>query len=196
VREREDEGERREFRVARDGDKVGCWSARGGATHTQKAPPAGHAGKSILVAHSDGLRGHKAIKWPELKVISVMLKSSNYSLLPQIFLKNTTFRTFILIQNELCYLIEENESKGSSGGVGIWIQSAATERRSTVICSTCASFWPIAQLEEEKHCMGPIKTVSARETEAHVTISSQTTFYFAKKKHLKTSLFTQTPLKF
>jgi hypothetical protein len=110
VREREDEGERREFRVARDGDKVGCWSARGGATHTQKAPPAGHAGKSILVAHSDGLRGHKAIKWPELKVISVMLKSSNYSLLPQIFLKNTTFRTFILIQNELCYLIEENES--------------------------------------------------------------------------------------
>jgi hypothetical protein len=80
--------------------------------------------------------------------------------------------------------------------VGIWIQSAATERRSTVIWSTGASFWPIAQLEEAKHCMGPIKTVSARETEAHVTLFSQTTFYFAKKKHLKTSLFTQTPLKF
>jgi hypothetical protein len=109
-RERHDEGEREESSELRETEIRLNVAAQVVVPHTQKAPAAGHAGKNILVAHSDGLRGHKVIKWPELKVISVMLKSLNYSLPPQIFLKNVTFRTFILIQNELCYLIEENES--------------------------------------------------------------------------------------
>jgi hypothetical protein len=42
---------------------------------------------------------------------------------------------------------------------------------------------------EAKHRMGPIKTVSARETEAHATLFSQTTFYFAKKETSQNFIF-------